>query len=45
MYRKEHIKSLLCRPSSLLACHGFKAAWPVWFNVPFIMMNSGRWRS
>jgi hypothetical protein len=27
MCRKEHSKSLLFRPSSLLACHGFKAAW------------------
>jgi hypothetical protein len=24
MCRKEHSKSLLCRPSSLLACRGFK---------------------
>ena len=27
MCRKEHGKSLFCRLSSLLACHGFKAAW------------------
>jgi hypothetical protein len=27
MCLKEHSKSLICRPSSLRACRGFKAAW------------------